>query len=141
MEILTDLNNPFNKFKLQIQEAVERGREESLHENTAKCKSQRAELFKELYSYYEKSYKQNTWTDYRRWLGRNKFKHSPQRIAEFKKSNDYRKKIAVKSFCSYWFSFLKTSDLYYLISVVKDKDSRGENVNKWLFWSIKNSVL
>lgn len=99
-------------------------------------KSQRAELFKELYSYYEKSYKKNTWSDYVAWLKKNKIKHSKESIENYNKIK--RPKITVRSFCSYWLSFIPTNDLYYLISIAKDMEQRNQNFNKWLFYSIKN---
>lgn len=105
--------------------------------NSSLCRSQRAELFKELYGYYEKSYKKNQLVDYRMWLSSNRYKHNDTRLEQFKKTPYFRKKIEISSFCSYWFGFLKTEDLYYLISVAKDKDNRGENFNKWLFWAIR----
>lgn len=97
--------------------------------------SQRAELFKELYSYYEKSYKKNTWLDYIKWLKENHIKHTKESIAKFDKIK--RKPITVKSFCSFWLSHIPTIDLYYLISIAKDMENRNQNFNKWLFWSIK----
>lgn len=103
-----------------------------------KFRSERNALFNELYGYYEKSYRKNCWSDYIAWLRKNKFKHTKDRVNEFKATKDFRKKITVKSFCSFWLSFLKTNDLYYMISIAKDKDQRGENFNKWLFWAIKN---
>lgn len=102
-----------------------------------KFRCERSELFNELYSYYEKSYKKNSWSSYIAWLKKNRFKHSKEKIAEFKRDKSFRKQIPVSSFCSFWLSFMKTDDLYYLVSIAKDKDNRGENFNKWLFWAIK----
>lgn len=102
-----------------------------------KFRSQRNELFNELYKYYEKSWKQNTWSNYIKWLKQNKFKNTPEKRNEFKKSKMYFKKDTEKSFCSYRLGFMKTDDLYFLISIAKDKDNRGENFNRWLFWAIK----
>lgn len=102
-----------------------------------KFRSERNSIFNEVYSYYENSYKKNTWSSYITWLKKNKFKHSKERVVEFKKDPTFRKQISVKSLCSFWLGFMKTQDLYYLASVMKDKENRGENVNKWLFWAIK----
>lgn len=101
-------------------------------------RSERAELFNELYGFYERSYKKNSWNAYREWLKTNKFKHTSERVEQYKKDPSFRKQITVKSFCSFWFGFMKTQDLYYLISIAKDKENRGENFNRWLFWAIKN---
>ena len=131
--------NPFKSFKIALEKAKGNIKDIPVlpHVEASTCRSQRAELFKELYGHYESSYKKSTWTEYRKWLGRNKFKHSTARTAEFRKSKEFRKPIEIKSFCSYWLGFLKTEDLYYLISIAKDKENRGENFNKWLFWAIK----
>ena len=134
-----------DSFKKAIEQAkarLEGTQNPVMYRLSDRIKSHRAELFKELYSYYELSYKKNAWSDYKRWLGKNRFKHSPVKVAEFRKSKEFRKPIDISSFCSYWFGFLKTEDLYYLISIARDKHNRGENFNKWLFWSIKpNSVV
>ena len=100
-------------------------------------KSYRAELLNGIYTQYEISYKKNTWSDYRRWLAKNRFKHSSQKMEEFKKSKDFHPKISVKSFCSYWLGFLKNNDLHFILSIGKDMNRRGSNFNKWLFWAIK----
>lgn len=140
MVVATPTSDPINGFKLALEKAMKQieGKVENLPKvATSICRSQRAELFKELYGYYERCYKKNTWADYRSWLARNRYKHSQARTEEFKKSKDFRKPIEISSFCSYWLGFLKTEDLYYLISIARDKENRGENFNKWLFWAIK----
>lgn len=101
-----------------------------------KFNSKRSELFAELYSYYERSYKKNTWSEYIKWLKKNKYKHSKERVEEYKKIK--RPIITVRSFCSYWFSFIPTNDLPYILSIARDMEHRNQNFNKWLFWSIKN---
>lgn len=106
--------------------------------NPPKFRSERNSIFNELYSYYEKSYKKNTWQEYLSWLKANKIKHTREHVEMFKKTPTFRKQITVKSFCSFWLGFMKTQDLYYLVSIAKDKENRGENFNKWLFWAIKD---
>ena len=75
------------------------------------------------------------WKNYIAWLKQNRFKHSRDTVEEFKKIAP--KEISVKSFCSFWLGHLKTEDLYYLLSIAKDKEQRGESFNKWLFWALK----
>lgn len=103
-------------------------------------KCERAALFNELYGYYERSWKKNCWSDYINWLKSNRLKHSKEKLINFKGSPSFHKKITVASFCSFWFGFIKTNDIYYLNSICKDKENRKENVNKWLFWAIKPEV-
>lgn len=102
-----------------------------------KFRSERSSIFSELYSYYEKSYRKNTWIAYVSWLKKNKYKHTRERVEQYKKDPTFRKKITVKSFCSFWLGFLSTQDLYYLCSIAKDMDKRNENFNRWLFWAIR----
>lgn len=106
-----------------------------------KIRSERASIFNDLYPYYEKSYKKNTWLSYIAWLKTNRFKHSSQKVEEFKRTPAYFKIIDVKSLCSFWLGFMKTEDLYYLVSIAKDMDKRGQNFNKWLFYSIKDKSV
>lgn len=96
--------------------------------------TERQEILKQLYGYYEKSYKKNTWSEYVKWLKQTKTKHSKKSVEDYKKKAF--KKITISSFCSYWLSHIPTKDLYYLLSYARDMDNRGENFNKWLFWSL-----
>mgnify|MGYP003425957881 CR=1 FL=1 len=118
---------------ISLQEALQQKRDNI--DLIPRQKSQRAELFCELYNYYEKDYKRQSWKSYVQWLKQNKFKHSTAKIDEYKKIAF--PKISVKSFCSYWLSHIKTEDLWYLISIAKDHDHRGTSFNKWLFFSLK----
>lgn len=80
-----------------------------------KSKSERSELMEQLYNFYLQD----------------------KEILD-KKSKIVRKPISIKSFVSFWLSHIPTRDLYYLISIAKDKQARGQSFNKWLFWSLKN---
>lgn len=100
-----------------------------------KTLNQRQELFAELYNYYEKDYKRQAWKGYVAWLKQNRFKHTKLTVEDYKK-NAF-KKITVKSFVSYWLGFIPTQDLWYLVSIAKDMDNRGQSFNRWLFWAIK----
>lgn len=98
-------------------------------------KSQRAELFKQLYSYYEQDYKIQTWKEYIKWLKQNKLKHNSNTLKEYSKIA--YPKISVSSFCSYWLGFMPTQDLFYLASVMRDFINRKQSCNKWLFFNLK----
>lgn len=100
-----------------------------------KSLNQRQELFAELYNYYEKDYKRQAWKSYVAWLKQNRVKHTKLAVENYKKVAF--KKITVKSFVSYWLGFIPTPDLWYLVSIAKDMDNRGQSFNKWLFYSIK----
>lgn len=78
-------------------------------------------------------------TNYVRWLKRNKFAPSTDNIARWKKtSGDFKNPITPKSFASFWLGHVPTTDLYYLVSIAKDKQHRKESFNKWLFWALRN---
>lgn len=102
-----------------------------------KFKSERSELFNQLYTFYEKDYKKQTWKDYIKWLKKNHKKHSKNTIDEFKVLS--YPKINLRSFCSFWLGHIPTNDLYYLASIARDCENRGVSFNKWLFWALKTT--
>lgn len=107
-------------------------------ENISNPKSQRAEIISQIYEYYLLDNKKQNWKNYIKWLKCNKLKHSKDNMSIFKKTKEYHKNIPIKSFCSFWLSHIKTFDLFYILSIAKDKNNRNESFNKWLFWSLKS---
>lgn len=99
------------------------------------AKSERAEILKQIYGYYEKDYKRQTWISYIQWLKDNRKKHTRDTVEMYKKIA--YKQIIISSFCSYWLSPIPTKDLYYILSNAKSMEHRGESFNKWLFHSLK----
>lgn len=104
-----------------------------------RSRSERAELLGQLYTFYQKDYKKQTWKTYVTWLKENKKKHSKDMMEVFKKTKSYYPIIKEKSFFSYWIGHVPTRDLYYLLSIAKDKDNRRESFNKWLFFNLKST--
>lgn len=102
----------------------------------SKFKSQRSEIISELYSYYKEDWRKNTWKNYIAWLKQNKIKHSGDAKKKFEASKSYHKIFTIKYFCVK-LAHIPTEDLYYLISIAKDKANRNESFNKWLFWALK----
>jgi hypothetical protein len=111
------------------------------------CKSERAQIIKEIYSYYTSPLekilrKKENWVRYINWLKENKIKHSPESVKKFKtvklkdKQKEFIKEMPIKSFC-YIISHIKTPDLYYLKSQAHDRSFRGESFSKYFFWAIK----
>lgn len=98
-------------------------------------KSERSDILKQLYGFYEEDYKKEKWKDYIRWLKANNRPHTSEAISAYKKSS--YPQITVKSFCSFWLSHIPTNDLYFLLSIARDKRNRGESFNRWLFHSLK----
>lgn len=112
--------------------------QKKLEMGTQQMRSERADLLKQLYEFYEKDYKIQTWKDYVRWLKNERRKHGKETVAEYRKIA--YKRISVKSFCSYWLSHIPTRDLYYLLSIARDKSNRNESFNRWLFHNLKSVV-
>lgn len=99
--------------------------------------SQRSELLRQLYEYYEKSYKKNTWHDYLSWLREFKKENNKETQDEFRKTKLFHKQIDTRSFCSFWLGHIPTKDLWYLLSLAKDMNNRDQNFNRWLFWALR----
>lgn len=99
--------------------------------------SQRSELFRQLYEFYEKGYKKNTWHDYLSWIRETKKPNNKETQNEFRKTKLFHKQIDIRSFCSFWLGHIPTEDLWYLLSIAKDMDKRNQNFCKWLFWALK----
>lgn len=100
-------------------------------------RNQRRSLFRDLYPYYERDWKRQTWKNYQTWLRTNRLKDSKENQAKFKKSKMFYAKVTPASLASFWLSHMKTEELYYLISIAKDKENRKESFNRWLFWALK----
>lgn len=128
-EFREEFNNDYSK----ISELFLKYKNEDIS-NRKLDKNERRTIMKELYSFYEISYKKNSWDNYILWLKSNRLKHNPENIEKFKKIN--YKKITPSSFASFWLGFIPTKDLYYILSEAKDRHRRGMNFNKWLFWAI-----
>lgn len=101
-------------------------------------KSQRAELMQQIHEFYLK----DKWVNDRKlcakWLSRKKMKPTKENVEIWKKeSKEFRKPITAKSLASFWLCHIPTHDLYYIVSIAKDKKERGESFNRWMFWSIK----
>lgn len=100
--------------------------------------SERAELIKELYTLYlaDKTNRRiANWKKYVAYCKTNKLPKGKESEAKFKKSKEYIKELSIKSFC-YLLSHIKTPDLYYNLSVARDKRNRGENVGGWIVGSV-----
>lgn len=100
-----------------------------------KPRSERADLINQIYEFYRKSNKSENWKRYIKWLRYNKFKHSQQSIQNFKKHKDCLKARLIKSF-AIMLAHIPTKDLYYILSIARDKDNRKENFSGWLMGEI-----
>lgn len=104
--------------------------------NLKRYGSQRAEILAELYEFYREDWKKSTWKNYIQWLKKHRTKHSEMARVTFKSSSNYFAEMNVKYF-AVRLAHIPTEDLYYLISIAKDKQKRNEDFNRWLFGSLK----
>lgn len=103
----------------------------ALEKSTHKGKSERGDVLSQIYELYRKSNKKENWKRYIKWLKFNRIKHTKLSVEDFKKSKDCLTARVIKSF-AIMLSHIPTSDLYYILSIAKDKDNRGENFSGWL---------
>ena len=102
------------------------------------AKSSRNEFMAQIHQFYLDDKFISDRLNYAKWLRRNKLKPCQENIDKWKKtSGEFRKPITPASLASFWLAHIPTTDLYYLISIAKDKKNRKESFNKWLFWAIK----
>lgn len=98
--------------------------------------SERADVLSQIYPIYRESTKIENWKRYIKWLKENRFKNSTDKIAEFKKTPTHLKTRTTKSF-AIMLAHIPTKDLYYILSVAKDKSNRKENFSGWLMGEIR----
>ncbi len=104
--------------------------------------------FNELYSLYCSQTqrflrKKENWKRYRLWLMSNRTPHNPENVQKFK-----RVKSGINHFIEEWgrttfaikISHIKTPDLYYCLSIARDKENRKEPIGAWLFQKPKLST-
>jgi hypothetical protein len=105
------------------------------------CKSERAELIKQIYEIYTSSHerilrKKENWKRYIAYLKKNRTPHTLESLKTFKKTKEHIKERDVKSLC-FFLSHIPTKDLYFTISEMKDYKNRGKSASAYLFGSLK----
>lgn len=99
--------------------------------------SERNDLMKQIYAFYDTEQevvltKRANWRKYIAHLKENKLKDSKEEQLKFKKSKLFIRKFSDKSMASFWLSHVKTPDLFYVLSVSKDKSFRNESVGAYI---------
>lgn len=103
--------------------------------------SERSLNIEELYKLYtsvteRKLRRIENWKRYRLWLMNNRIPHSPENVTKFRKVktgvNKFIDEYGISSF-AFMTSHIKTSDLYYVLSVARDKNHREQSIGAWLF--------
>ena len=117
--------------------------------------SQRNDILRQIYSFYDSDRevfltKKKNWKRYIEFLRENKIKDSKENKERFKRSKKFIKKMS-PSTVAYFVSHIPTNDLYYVLSVVKDKSFRNESVGAYImslnyvkdrkFWQIRIVVF
>ena len=98
--------------------------------------SQRNDILRQIYSFYDSDRevfltKKKNWKRYIEFLRENKIKDSKENQERFKKSKKFIQKMS-PSTVAYFVSHIPTNDLYYVLSVVKDKSFRNESVGAYI---------
>lgn len=102
--------------------------------------NERSFAVKELYELYtsltERALRRKeNWKRYRLWLMSKRIPHTPENVNNFKRvksgKNKFIDELSVPSF-AYMISHIKTQDLYYVLSVCRDKNHRNESVGAWI---------
>ena len=98
--------------------------------------SQRNDILRQIYSFYDSDRevfltKKKNWKRYIEFLRENKIKDSKENQERFKRSKKFIKKMSSSTF-AYFVSHIPTNDLYYVLSVVKDKSFRNESVGAYI---------
>jgi hypothetical protein len=98
-------------------------------------RSERADVLSQIYPFYALSTKKENWKRYVKWLKANKKKHSRDQVLVFKKDKMFLRTRNDKAF-AIMLAHIPTRDLYFVLSIAKDKDNRGENFSGWLMGEI-----
>ncbi len=113
--------------------------QEILQSNNKEKGSERNSVLKEIYDLYfndRLSRKLENWKRYCNYLRNNKIQNSPVEVIKFQKSKLYIKELPPKTI-AIKLSHIPTKDLYYLLSICKDKKNRKESIGAFILGSIK----
>lgn len=107
-------------------------------QKTGRGKTQRNELMKQIHDCYIKDKWLSDRANCAKWLSIKRLSPTKENVDVWKKqSGEYYKPITPASLASFWLGHIKTEDLFYIVSIAKDKINRKENFVKWLFWSLR----
>jgi hypothetical protein len=98
--------------------------------------SERTDILKQIYSFYDtvqesELRRKENWKRYVKYLKDGKIRHTPEEVKKFKKNKLFLKPISPASM-AFFVSHIPTKDLYYVLSVAKDKSFRGENIGAFI---------
>lgn len=98
--------------------------------------SERNDILRQIYSFYDTQKEDITrrkanWKRYIEFLKENRLSDNTENQTKFKKSKKFIKKITPGTL-AYFLSHIPTKDLYYILSVAKDKSFRNESVGSYV---------
>ena len=117
--------NPFVKLK-----------ESSFLKPTKSKLNPRNDILKQIYAFYDTQQeviltKKANWKRYIETLKKQKVKDSQEQQRTFKKSKLFIRKMTPSSM-AFFLSHIPTTDLWYILSVAKDKSFRNESVGAYI---------
>lgn len=103
---------------------------------TKKKLNPRNDILKQIYAFYDTEQevvltKRANWKRYIETLKKQKVKDSQEQQRAFKKSKLFIRKMSPSSM-AFFLSHIPTKDLWYILSVVKDKSFRNESVGAYI---------
>lgn len=112
---------------------------------TKKERSERDMLLNDLYALYDspdeaKLRKNENIRRYKVWLREQKRKNTPEAQQAFMKEKIFVKKTA-KSRLWFFVAHIPTKDLYYVLSVCRDRQRREESIGAYLYSLIKKHEM
>lgn len=112
------------------------GRQKSLSSDCQPLtRTQKREIIlQEIYSYYladKDNRKRANWKKYYQWCKDNYKSNTPENVKAFKKTKLYIREVSFVSF-SWCLKHLPLEDFYVVLSEVKDRSNRGNNVSSFL---------
>ena len=105
------------------------------------CKSERAQVIKELYAIYTSPLerilrKKENWKRYCAFCRASKQANTKEAQELFKKGKTYIKEQPIKTII-FFLSHIPTKDLYYIKSQMQDCSNRGKSASAWLFFNTR----
>lgn len=98
--------------------------------------SERNDILRQIYAFYDTQQeiihtKRANWKRYISYLKHNKIQDSKEEQIKYTKNKLFLKKKSPSSI-AFFLSHIPTKDLYYVLSVVKDKSFRNESVGAYI---------
>ena len=99
--------------------------------------SERSDVVKQIFIIYtslteKKHRKIANWKRYCSWCKENKYPNTQTSRTLFRRSHNFLKEKGIKEFCIF-IAIFDLQQLYYILSVIRDKNNCGEPCSAWMF--------